>query len=357
LSIGGTKLIWIACLSKRGGGIHLLRESEQILEKSGFSILSIISEKGNSSLASHKVLTTPSLSVVKLFHFITFPFASFALFFKNRRQLPSAFIQIMPSPMDYWLDIWCRLYKVQIFRAIHDFQPHPGEIWPTKKAIKRRIHQATSIFVFSSFVLENLGQLSDKSIYRCSLPEKIELKGQVSNRLREEILNLEHPLVLFIGRIRKYKGLDFFLETLKDYSNPNFSILIAGSGSINLVNYKNVHLWNHWLTESEIDFLLAEANVVVFPYLEASQSGIVPLAIKKNKVILANKVGSLEEQLEGYQRKVLVDPGDSNSLIEGLETSIHMLSDHNFLQNEKVVNQSVPLGNAVIKALMNRSEK
>ena len=212
MSNRGTDLIWIACLSKRGGGIHLLRETEKIMEKSDFPIISIVSENGNSSLASCKVLTTPSLSAAKLIHFFTFPFVSFALFYKNRKELPSTLIQIMPSPMDYWLDIWCRVYKVQIFRAIHDFQPHPGEIWPTKKAIKRRIRQATAIFVFSSYVLENLQQVSDKSIYKCSLPEKIELKGKVSNRLREEILNLEHPLVLFIGRIKKYKGLDFFLD-------------------------------------------------------------------------------------------------------------------------------------------------
>lgn len=357
MSINKSERIWIACLGKRGGGVHLLRETEQILAKSDFSIFSIVSVKGNSSLANNVVLSTPCFSLVKLFRLITFPLVSFALFYKNRNELPTALIQIMPSPMDYWLDIWCRIFGVQIFRAIHDFQPHPGEAWPTKMAIKCRISHATNLFVFSTFVLENLAPELGKSIYKCSLPEKIIPEGSVSPELREMVLNVKRPLVLFIGRIRKYKGLDFFLETLRDYSKPNFSILIAGSGSINLGNYKNVFLWNHWLTESEMDFLLTEANVVVFPYLEASQSGVVPLAMKKNIVILATKVGSLEEQLEGYQRKVLVDPGDSKSLLKGLETSIDLLSDHKFLENESEIYQSMPLGDAIIEALMKKSEK
>lgn len=327
------------------------------MAESNFSVFSIVAAKGNSSITNHVALSTPSFDLVKIFRLVTFPVVSFALFYKNRNKLPTALIQIMPSPMDYWLDIWCQVFGVQIFRAIHDFQSHPGEAWPTKMAIKRRISLATNLFVFSTFVSENLAPELGKSIYKCSLPEKISPEGSVSPELREMVLNVKHPLVLFIGRIRKYKGLDFFLETLRDYSKPSISILIAGSGSINLGNYKNVLLWNQWLTESEIDFLLTEANIVVFPYLEASQSGVVPLAMKKNRVILATKVGSLGEQLEGYQRKVLIDPGDGKSLLKGLEASIDLLSEHKLLENESEIHQSMPLGDAIIEALMKKSEK
>ena len=355
MNISESQLIWIACLSKRGGGVHLLRETEQILVKSGFSIFSIVSIKQNSSIANCKVLNTPSLTVFKLIHFFTFPFTSFALFYRSRSKLPVALIQIMPSPMDYWLDIWCRIFGVRIYRAIHDFQPHPGEIWPTKTAIQHRINNAAEVFAFSAFVLENLYPMSDKRIHKCSLPVEIKPDGSISPGLRNLVSKLEHPLVLFIGRIRKYKGLDFFLEATSDYSNSDFSFLIAGSGSINVTERKNVFLWNEWLTEAEIDFLLNEADVVVFPYLEASQSGVIPLAMKKNKVILATKVGSLGEQLNGYERKVLVDPGISKSLIEGLDVAIHLSSNQHTFKNSPTIGHMIPLGE-VIKGVLQKNK-
>ncbi len=351
MSISESQLIWIACLSKRGGGVHLLQETEQILVKSGFSIISIVSIEKNSSLANCKVLPTPSLSFIKLFNFFTFPFASFAFFYRSRKRLPVAFIQIMPSPMDYWLDIWCRIFGVRIYRAIHDFQPHPGEVWPTKKAIQRRISIAAEVFVFSAFVLENLHPISDKRIHKCSLPVEINLVGNISPGLRNLVLDLKYPLVLFIGRIRKYKGLEFFLEATSDHSNSDFSFLIAGSGSINLRARMNVFLWNEWLTEVEIDFLLNEADVVVFPYLEASQSGVIPLAMKKNKVILASKVGSLAEQLNGYERKVLVDAGISKSLIDGLDAAIHLSSNQHSLKNSPTIDHLNPFGEVITSVL------
>jgi glycosyltransferase involved in cell wall biosynthesis len=255
--------------------------------------------------------------------------------------------------MDYWLDIWCRLFRIEILRVIHDFAPHPGEFWPTRRAINRRAKIATKLFVFSGYVYENLRQSTDKEIYKCSLPDEIPHTGEVSADLVEKIQQMEGPIVLFLGRIKKYKGLDFFLATLEKYPELECSILIAGCGSLDFKGRKNVHFWNHWLSEAEIRYLLTESTIVVFPYMEASQSGVIPLAMKSNKTILATKVGSLEEQLMGYKNKVLVEPGDQDGLMKGLDASIRMSATSIQPAEKSAVIQSYSLGNQIINALDN----
>ena len=127
--------------------------------------------------------------------------------------------------------------------------------------------------------------------------------------------------------------------------------MIAGAGSIKTFEHENVHLWNYWLTEAEIEFLLSESSIVIFPYLEASQSGVIPLAVKKNKIILATKVGGLEEQLEGYEKKVLVNPCDENELIKGIKECIRIAKNPMYLGENHDTSISQALGNQILKVL------
>jgi glycosyltransferase involved in cell wall biosynthesis len=346
-----TKRIWIAYLGKRGGGLHLLRQTEQILTTTEYSLISIVSKDENSSIDNRKIFSTPSPTLIGIWHLFTFPVLSFMYFFRNRKCLPMALVQIMPSPMDYWLDVWCHLFRIKVFRVIHDFEPHPGEMWPTKKAIRIRVNRATQMFVFSRYVSENLQKSYSKVAIQCKLPEEIAWEGVVSEELRKKVEGLSRPIVLFIGRIKKYKGLDFFLDAMEGYSKFDFSILIAGSGTVKPRVQEKISYWNHWLSEAEIDFLLTEADVVVFPYIEASQSGIMPLAIMKNKVILSSEVGALKEQLEGYPIKELFISGDQGNMLKGLEACFSRYNLPTRLQKNTGKYQNLTLGDQVIQML------
>ena len=54
---------------------------------------------------------------------------------------------------------------------------------------------------------------------------------------------------------------------------------------------------NRWVPDDEIGALFAWADVLVLPYKEASQSGIVPAAIAAGRMVVATRVGGLVEQL------------------------------------------------------------
>jgi glycosyltransferase involved in cell wall biosynthesis len=346
-------VIWIVFLGKQGGGVPLLRETELVLSESRYSVLSIVSKIENSILPNSIEIRTPHKSVKGLIHFVTFPLCTFILFFRSRRSLPLALVQIMPSPMDYWLDLWCAVFKIPVYRAIHDFAPHPGELWPTRGALKRRLKLATTLFVFSNFVASNLDVWRAKGISKCQLPAENYPEGGIDLALEKIVHDLSSPLVLFIGRFREYKGLSFLLDALMDSPELKCSFLLAGSGQIDIGMSKKVSVWNHWLSESEIDFLLTSADIVIFPYIEASQSGMLSLAKGKGRIILATKVGALEEQLEGYDDKILVKTLDLVGLVQGLVDCIKLYEHRVDFKDVGVSDNPKSLGRNVIARLTN----
>ncbi len=54
-----------------------------------------------------------------------------------------------------------------------------------------------------------------------------------------------------------------------------------------------------WVPDSEIAGLVAAARAVVLPYREASQSGVLPIALALGVPVVATDVGGLAEQMGG----------------------------------------------------------
>lgn len=347
------KTVWVVFLGKKGGGVHLLQETELSLSQFGYLVTTIVSNISNSNLSNSIEIRTPYRSAGGLVFFLIFPIHSFIFFFRSRKKLPIALVQIMPSPMDYWIDLWSLLFKVPIFRAIHDLAPHPGELWPTKSAIKRRLIFATNIFVFSSFVGNNIENKNAKTISKCNLPVMVFPNGVVDPRLKSIVEDLDGPIVLFVGRFKEYKGLEFFLKALKNSPHLNCSFLLAGSGNIDIDLNSRISMWNQWLSEAEIDYLLTHSDIVVFPYIEASQSGMLSLAKGKRKIILVTRVGALEEQLEDYVDKIIVEPHDVKGLVKGLESCIEISGHKIKIQKSNVLENSNSLAINVIRAIQN----
>jgi glycosyltransferase involved in cell wall biosynthesis len=109
------------------------------------------------------------------------------------------------------------------------------------------------------------------------------------------------PRLLFFGRLLPYKGLDLLAAALGE-PGLDCEVRIVGSGpeSASLAALRAlpfVQLENRWVPEGEIGALLAWADALVLPYLEASQSGVAPAALAAGRFVIATDVGGLGEQL------------------------------------------------------------
>lgn len=132
--------------------------------------------------------------------------------------------------------------------------------------------------------------------------------------------------ILFFGRIWRYKGLDDLIraQPLITSRFPDATIVIAGQGE-DFTRYRDamadpdrflVH--NRWISNEERAELFDSASLVVLPYVEATQSGVVPLAYAHRKAVVATRTGGLPDIVEDGVTGVLVPPGDPEALARAI---------------------------------------
>jgi glycosyltransferase involved in cell wall biosynthesis len=133
-------------------------------------------------------------------------------------------------------------------------------------------------------------------------------------------------LVLFFGRIWPYKGLDYLIraEPLITALEPRAKIMIAGEGEDfaryrrMMVHPDNFIVRNEYVPDDTRSELFRRASIVVLPYIEASQSGVVPLAYTFGKPVVATTVGGLPEIVADGVTGYLVPPRDERALADAI---------------------------------------
>lgn len=225
---------------------------------------------------------------------------------------------LMMSPWDYPFIRMCKFFKKEIILIVHDVYPHPGEIWPFKQSIAKRISMSSKLVFLSDTVYskycDNFQNNEIKKTLVTPHPT-FELGRKI---IDENRVSYEKEYVLFVGRISKYKGIDTLIDAVIS-STDNFKLLIAGSGKIKQVKNKRIVYINKWLSNEEILELIYNARVVVFPYIEASQSGLLPIAMSLEKAIVVSDQPGLLEQTKNYGSLKVFKSGNSAKLREILE--------------------------------------
>lgn len=133
-----------------------------------------------------------------------------------------------------------------------------------------------------------------------------------------------HITFLFFGRIEKYKGLRVLSEAYKQIAktHENIELIIAGSGNLNeyvndFSNLPNSRIENRYISDEEVGSFFSIPNtVLVLPYLDASQSGVIPIALEYGVPIIASDTGGLREQLDEGKIGYFCKANDIESLKE-----------------------------------------
>ncbi len=144
----------------------------------------------------------------------------------------------------------------------------------------------------------------------------------------------EEGTVLFFGRIWGYKGLDYLIrsEPLISERVPNLRIIIAGEGESMdryrklMVHPERFEVYHEYVSDEKRAQLFRRASVVVLPYVEATQSGVIPVAYTYGKPVVATTVGGLPELVDEGRTGFLVAPRDEAALAE---VTVRLLQDAN----------------------------
>jgi glycosyltransferase involved in cell wall biosynthesis len=118
--------------------------------------------------------------------------------------------------------------------------------------------------------------------------------------------------LLFFGRIVTYKGLGQLLNAYRILRERGIAVEldIVGSGNLaayasQLIGLPDVSIANAWVDEDQIAQVLARSDLVILPYIEASQSGVAAAALTAGLPIVATPVGGLTEQVRCGQTGVI----------------------------------------------------
>lgn len=228
------------------------------------------------------------------------------------------------------------LHKFTLVTTIHDASRHLGDGQPFLA-----MELAYSFLVgFSQQVIvhgqQQAGILARK-MYSSSEKIKVVPLGPYAmyKTLAEGQVSSEPHTILFFGRLRAYKGIEVLLRAapLIAAQIPDVRIVIAGSGDYPVVqdaanenpDWFEVH--NRFISSEEVAQFFQRSSVVVLPYLEASQSGVVPVAYQFGKPVVATNVGSIPEVVDDGKTGLLVEPGNEYALADAV---IRLLKDAPF---------------------------
>jgi glycosyltransferase involved in cell wall biosynthesis len=121
----------------------------------------------------------------------------------------------------------------------------------------------------------------------------------------------------FFGRWQPYKGLPVLLEAVQRLEPGAFELHIHGDGvepALSGPIPPGVFVHQGWAAESEVDAVISGFDVVVAPYIEASQSGVVPLAAALGVPAVVTPVGGLQEQVVDGITGLVADRPDAEAL-------------------------------------------
>jgi glycosyltransferase involved in cell wall biosynthesis len=194
-------------------------------------------------------------------------------------------------------------------------EPRPGQL----AAQRRLFHRFDAVVVHSAHgvrrLIDELGMPADR-VHLIAHGVLDHLVDRPSGPLPGELAAVRRPVVLCFGLMRPYKGIDVLLEAWRGIDDAE--LWIAGMPRMDISALQaeapeNVRFVPRFIGDDELAPYFRRADLVVLPYREIEQSGVLFTALAFGKPLLLSDVGGFGEiAARGAARAV--PPGDPIAL-------------------------------------------
>ena len=222
---------------------------------------------------------------------------------------------IMSSPWDLFLGMRLEKLGVQVVRIIHDANPHPGEKFPPNFWINLLTKDCSRIVTLSNYVARQLRtnhKVDSTKIMVCGFPTP-----KIQNNQNKKALSSKK--ILLIGRGKKYQGQKLLEEAWDLIDKTDKILVIAGEGFKPNPKHPDIEYKNWWMTREEMLEEISTSDLVVFPYIEASQSGTIPICKALGIPVLVSNLGGLTEQIVVGQDGVVIENLSPHELADSIK--------------------------------------
>jgi glycosyltransferase involved in cell wall biosynthesis len=157
-------------------------------------------------------------------------------------------------------------------------------------------------------------------------------------------LNAKDKVILFFGYIRRYKGLHHLLDAMPlVLKQVKVKLLIAGEfyddeqqyreqiNKLGLNDFVAVH--GDYIPNEQVGLFYHAADVVVLPYISATQSGIIQIAYNYDKPVITTDVGGLPEVVEEGKTGFIVPTENVDALAEAIVKFFKVQDKIDFAKN------------------------
>lgn len=230
--------------------------------------------------------------------------------------------------------------------------PHerrPGDILFTRYAFRRSDYfivqsdtverELTALFPGAKYrkvphpVYENFGTAQPKETARAALGIRVK------------------KVMLYFGYVRPYKGLMVLIDAMARLREAGFReeellLLIVGEFYDQESQYRRrvhdlnlescVRFVSGYLPSDHVAPYFSAADVVVLPYLSATQSGIAQIAYNFDKPVIASRVGGLAEVVIDGKTGYLVPPNDPGAIAAAVGRFYKERNDNDLIANIEI---------------------
>jgi D-inositol-3-phosphate glycosyltransferase len=250
---------------------------------------------------------------------------------------------VLPA-LDLLFVICARLLGLVCIISPHDITPYAdrsGTNWVLPMLYRRY----DAIIVHSKTAhdeIEKMPHVPGNLIWQIPLGHLNEQRGDQLSVDQVSARNALHiptgvPVVLFMGQIKREKGLDVLLDAMPQVLSqcPDARLIVAGRPyHLDIAAYEkqidalrirdSVYLRWEYVPEQEMAYYFCACDVVALPYLRIYQSAVCLTAYSYRRPVIASATGGLTEQVLDGKTGYLVPPGNAQALAQAI---VHLLSD------------------------------
>ena len=159
------------------------------------------------------------------------------------------------------------------------------------------------------------------------------------------------PVVLFFGLIRPYKGLDVLLEAWREVNATQFNnqaeLWVAGMPRMDISELRakaapNVRWVPRYIAGAELAAIFHHADIVVLPYRQIDQSGVLFTSLAFGKPLALSAVGAFPEIAETGAAELF--PPEDPSALAALLTRLLTDEEHRNRLSTKATKLAAPDG-------------
>jgi beta-1,4-mannosyltransferase len=205
---------------------------------------------------------------------------------------------------------WSRAARLTLVCTMHNLNPHEGTLPRLDHAAYRvLLSLASAVHVHDDMAREDLARMYGRRTRVYVVPHGSYIGAYPNDCTRQQArerwgLKPEAFVYLFLGQLRRYKGVEDLVTAFRSMADEGSRLMIAGNAHDPTYAQELARLtrgdprivtWFQYVTDAEVEYFMNACDVCVLPYRDVTTSGAAVLALSFGRPIIAPSLGAFSE--------------------------------------------------------------